>query len=120
MAVAVERQPEPRVGAVGDLGAHRGDAGLTERLEQRGKVGLWRQHQAHLQAPGLPVCRLDAVVPVELIGFERRLAIHFEKQRLSELAFGGERQDQGFAQHIRLAKAQHRRFAGRARDFGEA
>ena len=84
-----------------------------QRREERPKVGFWHEHEAHRQSPVLSVDRLDPVVPVQFLGRERGLAVHFEGKDLVEFALSGQWQAYCLAQHVLLAKAQDRRFMSR-------
>ena len=105
MAVAVERQPKAASGPSA-ISARTGVTPACPSCSSSGaRLRLRDQHQAHQQPRVLPIGRLDAVVPVQLVGLERGFPVHLEEKRLIELAFGGERQDHGLAEHIRLSRA---------------
>src|SRR4051794_35296877 len=58
------------------------------------------------------------MVPVEFLRRERGLAVHFESERLVELALGGKWQADGLAEHVGRAEAKHHglsRHAGQVR-----
>jgi hypothetical protein len=66
------------------------------------QVGIQRRarydHQRDLQIPRRRIARTEAVVEIDLIGLEWRLPVHLEREHLTQVVFGGDRQREFAAQ----------------------